>query len=108
MTTAQALVQRGMQPWLAPYAGYLIDVAQYNGLKPRITSVYRSRARQTQLYERYLQGKSKYPAAPPGRSYHEYGRAVDLSAENLAGLGALWQRMGGSWGGSRDPIHFQA
>lgn len=108
MTIEAALRQRGMAAWLAPYAAHLIDVAQYNGLRPRITSVYRSYARQAQLYERYRAGKSRYPAAPPGRSYHNYGRAVDMKADNLPGLGAYWQRMGGTWGGNVDPIHFQA
>lgn len=108
MTTADYLVQRGMVTWLAPYAGWLIDVAQYNGLQPRVTSVYRSMQKQRQLYERYLRGESKYPAAPPGHSYHNYGRAMDISASNLPGLGDLWRRMGGTWGGDVDPIHFQA
>lgn len=108
MTTAEYLVQRGMQTWLAPYLGWLVDVAQYNGFQPRITSVYRSTQKQAQLYQRYLEGKSKYPAAAPGRSYHEYGRALDMSATNLPALGELWQRMGGRWGGTADPIHFQA
>lgn len=43
---------------------------------------------------------------------HELGRAFDLgglSEDQLAGLGALWRRMGGVWGGSfNDPIHFEA
>lgn len=108
MSLADELIRRGIQPWLAPYLAYLLEVAQYNGLQPRVTSLYRSSVRQAQLYQRYLEGKSKYPAAPPGRSYHEYGRAMDMTATNLPALGAFWQKMGGVWGGERDPIHFQA
>lgn len=99
-----------MQPWLAPYLGYLLEVLEFNGRPYTITSMFRSRERQAQLYDRYRAGLSQYPAAPPGSSYHEVGRAMDVSAEvaTLEQLGAVWQSMGGTWGGARDPIHFQA
>lgn len=109
MRPADELLRRGMQPWLAPYAGWLIEVAQLNGLSPRVTSVYRSSTRQAQLYQQWLEGKNKYPVARPGTSYHEYGRAMDLVvARGAAELGALWQRIGGRYGGTADPIHYQA
>lgn len=76
----------------------------------RVTSAYRSRAEQTRLYRRFLAGLSKYPVAPPGRSKHEQGRALDIVARGdvLRRLGAMWQQAGGRWGGERDPIHFDA
>lgn len=69
---------------------------------------YRDQAR---LYRAYINGESQYPAAPPGTSYHEYGRAFDLKADKfiLAYLGQVWTSWGGTWGAKfGDPIHFQA
>lgn len=100
---------RGLQPWLMPYAEYLVYVANHYGWSPTITSTYRSRSAQARLYARYLSGASRFPAAPPGRSYHEYGRAFDLKLNDmskLGELGELWRSWGGSWWAS-DPIHFQ-
>jgi len=99
---------KGLEPWLIDYAEYLYIVARYNGLRPRVTSVRRSRAKQAELYRRYLAGQSRFPAAPPGRSKHEYGLAFDMPVErNAEALGALWSSWGGRWGGARDVIHFE-
>lgn len=77
----------------------------------RVTSGYRSYALQARLYRRWLQGASPFPAAPPGNSMHELGRAFDLGgldASELAQLGAIWESWGGRWGGRfGDPIHFE-
>lgn len=105
---------RDLQPWLQPYADYLLEVAEYNGWRPVVTSVFRSYARQAVLYERYRRGQSDLPAAPPGRSKHQHGLAFDLVADQRSGyrswrqteLGRLWQRMGGKWYAS-DPVHFE-
>lgn len=100
---------QGLRPELAPYFEYLVALgARYDpGL--RVTSAYRSTSQQAYLYRRYLAGLSAYPAAPPGRSYHEFGRAIDVAArpEILAWMGRVWTSWGGTWGGSSDPIHFQ-
>ena len=95
-----------LHPALLPYARELVRL--YPAVQ--ITSVLRSRSEQTRLYRRYLAGHSQYPAAPPGSSYHEYGRAWDMVAPGdvLVALGRIWQQWGGTWGGARDPIHFQA
>lgn len=86
----------------------LHQVAMEYGLRPRITSTYRSSADQARLYRAYLEGRSSYPVAPPGRSTHERGRAMDLVAEDLPWLGEVWESWGGRWGGRfKDPIHFE-
>lgn len=86
----------------------LYGVAVANGLQPRITSVFRSRAVQARLYRNYLAGRSRWPAAPPGKSKHQYGLAFDMVADNLPALGALWESWGGRWGGRfHDDIHFE-
>lgn len=92
---------------MAPYASAL--VSYFPTL--RVTSVYRTYSQQVQLYNNWLAGRSKYPAAPPGSSYHEYGRAWDMvgDAAELARAGAVWESWGGTWGGRfGDEIHFQA
>ena len=98
----------GLVPWLQPYADYLYLVAEYNGLRPRITSVYRSYQQQAHLYDLYRRGLSQLPAAPPGRSKHQYGLAFDMVTDNAPALGAFWTGMGGQFGGTKDPVHFEA
>jgi len=98
-----------LQPWLKPYADWLVSVAPYAGARSvRITSVTRSRGRQLALYNRFLRGRAQFPAAPPGRSHHEYGLAWDMVTEPfsvLATLGAWWIQLGGRWS-PKDKIHF--
>jgi uncharacterized protein YcbK (DUF882 family) len=74
----------------------------------RVTSVYRSPSEQLELYRN--RARNPFPVAPPGRSYHEYRRAFDVSAPDwlLSWAGAVWRSWGGTWGAERDPIHFQA
>jgi len=98
-----------LQPWLRPYAQWLVSVAPSLGARSvRITSVVRSRAKQQLLYNRFRAGRAQFPAAPPGRSMHEYALAWDMVTEPfsvLPSLGALWNRVGGRWHKS-DEIHF--
>lgn len=105
----QSLSLTNLQPWLSPWAEWLVWAAPYAGARSvRVTSVVRSRARQVALYKRFLHGLSKYPVAPPGRSQHEYGLAWDMVTEPysvLYTLGSWWQQVGGRWS-SNDPIHF--
>lgn len=99
----------GLVPGLRRPAEELLALA---GPSAVLTSVRRSRRQQELLYRRYLAGQSKYPAAPPGTSKHEQGRAFDIYSpdENvLRRLGAIWEAAGGTWGGRfNDPIHFEA
>lgn len=73
-----AVALRGLAPQLRPAAEYLLNVARQYGLHPTVTSAKRTRAEQQRLYDRARAGLSKYPAAPPGRSAHEYGMALDV------------------------------
>lgn len=98
-----------LQPWLKPYAEWLVSVAPYAGAHSvRITSVVRSRASQRELYSRFKAGRARFPAAPPGRSHHEYGLAWDMVTEPfsaLTTLGSWWTQVGGRWSAT-DVIHF--
>jgi len=101
---------KGLQPWLVPYAEWLVWAAPYAGARSvRVTSVTRSRAQQQALYNRFLRGESRFPAAPPGRSKHEFGVAFDMVTEPFSALdtlGAWWKQLGGRWFPS-DRIHFE-
>lgn len=101
----------GLDPAVRSAAKWLVKVAAANGLRPVVTSARRSRATQVRLYKAYLEGRSRFPAAPPGTSKHERGLAFDISVSPpsmLTALGELWESIGGRWGGRfRDPIHFE-
>jgi hypothetical protein len=96
-----------LQPWLYPWARYLVSLFP----ELQLTSVYRTPFEQRVLYTRFLRGEGPYPVAPPGRSFHEHHRAFDLIGASaiLESAGATWESWGGTWGGRfGDPIHFQA
>jgi len=95
---------RALQPWLAPYASYLVGLARG---QVRVTSVYRSYSDQLNLW--HNRSRNPYPVAPPGRSYHQYGRAFDITGPPglLDQLGRIWRGWGGRWSPS-DRIHFEA
>jgi len=100
---------------LVPWAKWIYDVGKYNDGRLVVTSARRSRAKQAELRQRWLSGKSTIPANRPGTSLHEYGLAFDLARLGidplndplLNWLGAVWESVGGRWGGARDPVHFQ-
>ena len=68
---------RGLHSQLRPYAEYAVQVAHAYGLRPVVTSAYRSNAEQARLYNRFRSGQSRYPANRPGDSAHNYGLAWD-------------------------------
>lgn len=99
-----------LHPQLAAAANELLRVAYENGLNPQVTSTVRTWGQQAVLWRRFMAGLSTYPAAPPGRSAHQWGWAFDVEVtphEALWRLGALWRSWGGGWGGAHDPIHFE-
>jgi len=100
---------------LVPAAKYLYKIGKYYDPLLVVTSSFRSPSKQARLYQAWLSGKSKIPAAPPGRSLHGYGLAFDLARVGkdpfsdplLNWLGAVWTSWGGQYGGPGDPVHFQ-
>lgn len=100
---------------LVPAAKYLYSIGKYYDPLLIVTSSFRSQSKQSKLYQKWLSGESKIPAAPPGRSLHGYGLAFDLARIGkdpfndplLVWLGAVWESWGGRYGGQRDPVHFQ-
>ncbi len=77
------------------------------GISYRLTSGYRSVAKQRKMYARYLRGLTEYPVAPPGRSMHNYGLAMDLLTDDLPFFVAIARAHGLRWAGARDPVHFE-
>ena len=86
--------------------------AEYNqitGKTVEVTSAVRDSAKQAELYEAYVSGKSKFPAAPPGSSKHERGLAVDISqavADDMDRMGLL-KKYGLSRPVANDPVHLE-
>ena len=68
---------RGLSPSVRDYAAYTLEWADYYGIPVTITSTYRSWNEQQALYDRWLRGESRWPAAPPGHSAHNWGLAWD-------------------------------
>jgi hypothetical protein len=97
-------------PELQPWATRLFDVCQQAGAQPTITSTLRTYAEQAALYNDYITGRSKYPAAKPGTSSHEFGYAFDLAMPwpgDQVQAGMVWVGWGGKYGGETDPVHFE-
>ena len=98
-----------LKVWQKSFKGnlcILASQAHQMGIRVRVISGRRSKAKQAALYA--ASGQSPYPVAAPGRSQHQYGLAVDLSTTPktaLPTLGSLWMRMGGNWSAA-DPPHF--
>lgn len=90
---------------------YLAQIVVQAGGVLVLTSTIRTVGEQTRLYKRYLAGLSGgIPAAPPYHSAHEYGLAFDAvcnPAEWQPDVGTVWTQMGGAYGGTKDPVHFE-
>ena len=105
---------RTLQPWLQPWARWIFDYGKSLDARLVVTSARRDQAKQWQLYQNWIAGKSEIPAAYPGTSKHELGEAFDMARiginpleDNLLPwLGYWWKYYGGLWGGAADPVHF--
>ena len=79
------------------------------GISTVVTSTFRTVREQTFLYNMFLRGQSSFPVAPPGRSRHQFGLAVDLVAVPPSGLPVVVEVMrsvGFQWAGASDTVHF--
>ena len=83
-----------LHPQLKPYAIAFLNKCQGAGIKLKITSAYRSID-----YQKTLTKKGK-PAAKAGYSYHNYGLAIDVSADSAywGTVGEIGQSLGFRWG----------
>lgn len=96
----------GLNRDLANIKRNLPKVARSLGFDARVTSAYRSPAKQAWLYDRWLKGLQAYPVAPPGTSDHERGLALDVVSTDTDKLVSLLTSVGLRWAGPSDPVHF--
>jgi hypothetical protein len=97
------------QDFMEKLQGAAREYQEVTGQPLNIVSGKRTADEQAKLYADYQAGKSKFPAAPPGQSQHESGRAVDVSldsANKLDSMGLL-AKYGLSRPVPNDPIHIQ-
>lgn len=94
-----------LHPEFRPWAEWIYYVAEVNRLQPTLTSGYRSLSEQKRLYDRSIRGDHPYPVAPPGRSQHNYGLAIDMVSTNNDALGRYWNSLGLHWSPT-DAVHF--
>lgn len=82
-----------------------------NGVGYRVTSTKRTWKEQAVLFQRFLDGKSTLPAAPPGRSKHQLGLAIDVVFDAPGDLEIAVQSAGVHllrWAGPGDRVHFDS
>lgn len=102
----------GMYPPWKAWCDWCLAALESSGIEGTVTSGVRSTEKQRQLYEAYITGRSSIVAAPPGRSAHEYGLAMDFVVSD--GKNSELQRRVMQWfeamGGelvANDPVHVQ-
>ncbi len=86
-----------------------LNALRANGIRYRVSSTKRTWNEQAVLYQRWLEGKSRFPAAPPGTSKHQLGQAIDVVFDDPGGLEIAVQSAGVHllrWAGPRDSVHF--
>jgi hypothetical protein len=100
----------GMDPAAAAAASNWLKDVRDHGHSYTVTSTYRSTAEQTKLYDAWIaRGKTGLPAAPPGHSNHQSGKAIDVSFDNQSGLSyaaSVAPKYGFKWLGLKDHVHF--
>lgn len=94
-------------PW-RQWCDWMLTYLDQRGFEPTVTSGLRTYGEQTRLYMAYLAGRSRLPAAPPGRSAHNYGLAIDVWAGNgqQGAMMSIVYSLGGELV-SGDPPHVQ-
>lgn len=97
---------RGLDPRLKTIARNLPKVAAEYGVHAEVTSAVRSYAEQAQLYDDWMNGRSPYPATPPGTSTHELGWAIDVVSDDQDFIAQILTDAGLVYAGAYDPIHF--
>lgn len=67
----------GTHPDVRAAAEFAVRIADFYGVPVTVTSGLRTFDEQRRLYKRFLSGRARFPAAPPGGSAHEFGMAFD-------------------------------
>lgn len=98
-------------PWKS-WCDWALATLEGYGISGTVTSGLRDSAKQQKLYSDFIAGRSTIPAAPPGRSSHEYGLALDFVVDD--GKDSQLQRAVMDWFQAMgaelvpgDPVHIQ-
>lgn len=97
----------GLHPQVRKVVRALPAISKAYGIPIKVTSLYRSPAKQRQLYAAFLAGKMPYVVAKPGTSAHEKGLAIDLVTLDPGKLAPILAQVGFKWAGKKDPVHFE-
>ncbi len=87
----------------------LVLAAAKEGIYFTINTAYRDKAYQTRLYEKYVKAVAAWeragrmtakptPVAPPGKSAHEKGKALDIAVNGRPTILAFLRKNAGSFG----------
>ena len=105
---------RGLHPLVRERAEIALEWANQNGVRPLVTSGFRSWTEQAALHEKFLRGESRFPANRPGDSAHNFGFAFDSALHDprfaQARLDSWWKAVREAVGfevPSNDEIHAQ-
>jgi hypothetical protein len=87
----------------------LVKAVTAYGKPITVTSAVRTPEEQQKLYDDFVSGKSKLPAAPPGKSRHAAGNAVDIDSGDANALadGGFLKAAGLGRPVAGDPVHIQ-
>lgn len=104
---AQGLAKlQGLNENVRAGARWCLFWADYYDVPVTVTSGFRSWEQQQKLYNDYLEGRSKYPANPPGESAHNVGLAWDSVVPDWAqGWWNDVRRAAGFYVPANDVIH---
>ena len=72
-----AISLRGLHPAVREHAELALSWGETLGLRPRVTSAFRSLEQQRLLRARWEAGKARFPANKAGDSSHNFGLAFD-------------------------------
>jgi hypothetical protein len=84
------------------------------GIAVSVVSAYRSRAEQARLYDAWLRKQRGEPgygwanlAAPPGKSNHEHGLAIDITPNSTPAMREVFWRYGLTFPVKGEPWHVE-
>lgn len=94
---------RGLHPAVRERAEIALDWMNQFGVRPIVTSGFRSWHEQLRLRQRYEQGLSRFPANLPGDSAHNFGLAWDAVLPDSIRGNPDWERY---WEAVREAVGF--
>jgi LAS superfamily LD-carboxypeptidase LdcB len=109
VATAGGLIKGSLSGVNKGLVDALVQAVTAYGKPITVTSGLRSNEEQQKLYDDFVAGRSKFPAAKPGESKHNTGNAVDISLSDANALadGGFLKAAGLGRPVKGDPVHIQ-